>query len=240
MTDDHGADVNTWVNVVRRARLHPTTKLIALFLASYANGDGTQIYPGVALLAVQSRHGYRTVQAELKRLRDLGLIEPMPRTGMPRTSPTRYRLILAADVLELVDVPTPAAEKAAAEKLIIRYRGRHRPKKTARSPDGAQTGDCTQWGDTTARNGQSPDQQECTAPSIDPPYTGDPPGANAAPGTDDAAGEGAGFPFNPYLRGGNPVQVRARGRETQDSPKKKDQDPQWLEFLAARARGDLP
>lgn len=157
---DIGADVNTWINVVRRSRLHATTKLIALLLASYASPDGTSVYPGVARLAIQSRKSYRTVQAELRRLRAIGLVEKLPRSGLPRSFAVPYRLILGPDVLEKADVPTPATEDAAVENLKARYRGRHRPKKSARNLDDVQTDDCMQWDDTTARNGQLADQPQ--------------------------------------------------------------------------------
>lgn len=179
--DDPGASVNAWVNVVRRARLHETTKLIALLLASYASPDGTNIFPGVARLAVQSGHGYRTVQRHLAHLRTAGLIEPLPRRNTPRHFSTGYRLILAADLLDRIDVPTPATEDAAVDKLTSLFRGKHTA--TARHKDdvqsaredqpsglpdddsarrngGVQNDDCTPPDDTTARHVPHPDQQE--------------------------------------------------------------------------------
>lgn len=180
---DLGASVYEWVNVVRRARLHATTKLIALLLATYADPAGTRIYPGIARLAIQSGHGYRTVQRELARLRAMGLIERLPRAGARRGWSDGYRLILGEQLLEKVDVPTPAIEEAAVASLTARYRGKHR--KTARHPDGAQTppvdnpvdnpsaenstarhsygaqrDDCTPYEDATARHGQPADQAE--------------------------------------------------------------------------------
>src|SRR6266851_2612976 len=131
---DTGATVNSWVNVVRRAHLDETMKPIALLLASYANKDGTSIHPGVARLAVQSGKSYRTVQRVLARLRAIGLIEAMPRVKTPRGWKDGYRLILAADLLDKLDVPTPAAEDAAIEAIASRerervrkYRREHRP-----------------------------------------------------------------------------------------------------------------
>jgi len=114
---DPGADVNTWLNVVRRSRLARTTKYVALLLATYASPDGSNIYPGVARLAIQSGYAYKTVQVELQRLRAVGLIQAMPRRGMRRGWSTRYRLILSADLLDKVDVPMPATEDAAVEQL---------------------------------------------------------------------------------------------------------------------------
>src|SRR5260370_31570300 len=91
-------------------RCDATTTLVALLLASYADPDGTRIYAGVARLAIQGGLSYRTAQRELARLRAMGLIERMPRTGARRGWMACYRLILAADLLDRCDVPTPAAE----------------------------------------------------------------------------------------------------------------------------------
>lgn len=191
--EDIGADVNTWINVVRRSRLPATTKLIALLMASYADPDGTNIYPGVARLAIQSGHGYRTVQREQARLRAMGFVQSMPRRGLRRGWSTPYRLILAADLLEHVDVPSPATEDARIDELARRYRGRHRAKAstkqvlehvpngtTARSPDGVQFSDCTPWDDTTARHGQAADlQKEHQTLHVPPPET-NPPSAESS------------------------------------------------------------
>jgi hypothetical protein len=165
--DDDGATVNEWVNVIRRARLHATTKLVALLLASYADPDGTSIFPGVARLAVQTGLSYRTIQRELAGLRAMGLIAKMSRAGMPRAWSDPYRLTFAGHVLASVDIPTPAAEDSAVENLARQHRGRYRGKTTARHPDGAQTDDCTPWDDTTARHARTGDLQERPTPSID-------------------------------------------------------------------------
>jgi hypothetical protein len=172
---DIGADVNAWINVVRRARLDRTTKYLALLLATYASPDGTNIYPGVSRLAIQSGYSSRMVELALHRLRAVGLIQLMPRRGLRRGWSSCYRLILSPDLLNKVDVPTPATEDAQVEQLTIRRRGKHR-KKTARNPDCAQIDDCAQWDGATARNGQAADQQEARRtlhvplPKPNPPF----------------------------------------------------------------------
>ena len=155
--DDHGAKVNTWLGVVRRARCNATTKLIALLLASYADADGSRIYPGAARLAVQSGHSYRTVQRELAQLRAMGLIEAMPRAGQRRGWKSGYRLILAADLLDRCDVPTPATEDAAVGAVqsrerdrVRKHRGKHRrDDETTRHLDGAPVDNLSMDGTTT-------------------------------------------------------------------------------------------
>lgn len=115
--EDYGAGVNDWVNVVRRARLAPTTKLVALTLASYADPDGTKVFPGVARLVVQCRIRFSTARAGLADLRHAGLIERVRRGNRRRGQSDEYRLILAADLLERVDVPTPDEERAEIEQV---------------------------------------------------------------------------------------------------------------------------
>lgn len=117
MDDDIGAAVNDWVSVVRRARLGATAHSVAVTLATYANPDGSRVYPGVARLAVQCEIGYRSVRRALRKLRTVGLIEVVRRGNRRRGLSDEYRLILAADLLERVDVPTPEQERKAIEAI---------------------------------------------------------------------------------------------------------------------------
>lgn len=222
MAHDQGAAVNEWINVVRRARLPATTKLVALLVASYADPDGTNIYPGIARLAVQSGKGYRSVERALASMRAMQLIEKMPRAGMRRGWSARYRLILGADVLEKVDVMTPAAEELAAEGLRsldrMRHRGKHRRNgrqpvdnspqdgTTTRHPDGGQSDDHPPLGDPTTRHSKSADQPERHTPSIDLYLQGNPPtddGQVSMPRTGSGdAGESDDHPPDTYTRRG--------------------------------------
>lgn len=124
MTENHGASINDWVNVIRRATLSPNVKLVALMLASYADPDGTHIFPGNARLAVQCSLSYTTVQRAMATLRRKGLIERTRQGARRNGKSDEYRLILAADLLERCDVPTPAAERIAMEKIIAREHSR--------------------------------------------------------------------------------------------------------------------
>lgn len=117
MTEDYGAGVNEWVNVVRRAKLGATVKLVALTIASYADPDGTHVFPGVTRLAVQCELKYRTTQYALARLRKAGLIEVVRHGDRRGGKSDEYRLILAADLLERCDVPSPAAERLEIERV---------------------------------------------------------------------------------------------------------------------------
>lgn len=54
----------------------PTTQLVLMCLAYYAGVDGCNAFPSVARLARDSRLSERAVQKALKRLVELGVIEP--------------------------------------------------------------------------------------------------------------------------------------------------------------------
>lgn len=94
-----------WLDVVRRARLGRTTKAVAVMLATYANQDGTRVFPGIPRIAVVCEVGYNTAQRCLTDLREFGLIERVYRAGASGKA-DEYRLILADGVGERV--PTPA------------------------------------------------------------------------------------------------------------------------------------
>jgi len=64
-----------WKRIVKRAELPRTTKLIAGFLGDFANADGTDVRPGIELLADMAGVSDRTVKTHMKVLRDIGLIE---------------------------------------------------------------------------------------------------------------------------------------------------------------------
>lgn len=123
---DQSLTLRLWTDVVRRARLGRTTKAVALMLATYADNDGSRVFPGVARLAVDCELTYNVIQTALKSLRAAGLIEVV-RKAVRRRHADEYRLILADDVLDRIDVLTPAQIADAAEVLATQRRGRPRP-----------------------------------------------------------------------------------------------------------------
>ena len=62
MTEDDGATVRQWTDVVRRARLGRTTKLVAFLIANYADSNGTRVFPGIARLSIEAELTYNVVQ----------------------------------------------------------------------------------------------------------------------------------------------------------------------------------
>lgn len=66
-----------WERIIRRVVMPSNlraTKLVALMLATYADGDGTSIYPGTERLADSCQLGRSTVSESLRWLRESFLI----------------------------------------------------------------------------------------------------------------------------------------------------------------------
>ena len=68
-----------WERIVRRARIGPTRKLVALMAATYSDRDGSRVRPGVDLLAADTDKSTRTVKRALADLRSLCLLCPILR-----------------------------------------------------------------------------------------------------------------------------------------------------------------
>jgi DNA-binding transcriptional ArsR family regulator len=147
ITDDIGATVGHWNELVRRARLGGELKKAALVFSSYANADGTRVFCGVARLAVDCECSHRTAQRHLDKLRKVGLVELVRRGNRRRGLADEYRLILGSSLLDHVEIPSPAeyerliddvrqANKAKSER---NYR-RHHPTK-----DVDNSGSDTKW-----------------------------------------------------------------------------------------------
>lgn len=98
-----------WERLIRRAQLDPTTKYIALTLATYANGDGTRVKPGLARLMNVTGKSRATIGRALAQLRDLGFIEytfQASRDGRKGTA-DEYRLTVPPDIIERIPMLDP-------------------------------------------------------------------------------------------------------------------------------------
>jgi hypothetical protein len=140
----------TWVDVVRRARLGRTTKGVALLLATYADNDGSRVFPGVATASVAAEVDYKTAKRAIADLVKAGLLEVVGDRTRKAGSATEYRLVLAEDVLERIDVLTPAAFELEA----ARRRGANR-RTGARAPrsDASVRGSAAPVVESTTGNG---------------------------------------------------------------------------------------
>lgn len=127
MTDSIGAGVRDWTLVVRRAQLGRTTKAVAILLATYADSDGTRVRPGIARIAIELEIGYNTAKAAMAELRTAGLIECVHKATR-RGESDEYRLIMAADLLDRIEVWSPGQVSVAIERTKAQKRGKHRSK----------------------------------------------------------------------------------------------------------------
>jgi hypothetical protein len=126
--------VAEWTRLVRRARLGRTVKAIAVIIASYADYEtGLRVHPGVARLAVEAEVTYNVAKSGLAKLRDAGLIE-LVKPARTRGASDEYRLILADDLLDRVDVLTPGQVTVESEKIRAARRGKYRPRDDGPDP----------------------------------------------------------------------------------------------------------
>lgn len=124
--DSRSATVRDWTDVVRRSRLGRTTKAVALALATYADADGTRVFPGIARLAFDCELGYNVIQECMAKLRGFQLIE-LVRAGARRGDSDEYRLTIPEDLMSRVAVPSPTQARKEIEAIRDRRRGRHKP-----------------------------------------------------------------------------------------------------------------
>jgi hypothetical protein len=121
-TGDPGVK-NEWQAVIRAAVLSSSEKLVAHTLATYANPDGSSIFPGIARLAIETKLSYRTVQRALKKLRDVGLIQKV-RYGASRLGQSdEYRLVPIGEAEVMCEVRNPAQTKLAMKRIAESQRG---------------------------------------------------------------------------------------------------------------------
>lgn len=131
-----GVDLGRWNELIRRARIGRERKLVALVFSSYAATDGTSIYCGVARLAVDCEIGYSTARRYLAWLREVGLIELVRRGNRKRGRSDEYRLILAPDLLEHLDLPDPTTYKDLRDGMLGANRAGQKRRRNQRSPGG--------------------------------------------------------------------------------------------------------
>ena len=78
---------------VWHSNLHPDLKPLAAALADIGNDDGTSIYPSVAYMAWLLGRSSRSVQINLAKLRDMGVLAVVAGGKGGRYKSTEYRLI---------------------------------------------------------------------------------------------------------------------------------------------------
>lgn len=120
--DDRGISVGAWMDLVRRARVSKELKLAMLVFGSYADADGTNIFCGIARLAVDCDVSHKTASRYLSWMREVGFVELVARGNRRRGLSDRYRLILDPALQGRIDLPDPDQYK----KLIGEIAGAKR------------------------------------------------------------------------------------------------------------------
>jgi hypothetical protein len=97
----HGCARYEWERIVRRVRMPGPTKCVAFALATYANADGTSIYPGNERLTAVACYSDKAVRSALEWLRRGYLIDRVREgsRGGRRGLADEYRLIVPSDLL---------------------------------------------------------------------------------------------------------------------------------------------
>jgi len=128
--DREAADVRHWHRVVRRLRLGPRAtglRSTMLTLATYANPDGSRVFPSVETLALDTEQSTRTIKRHLKLLREryrlIGLVSRgggRSRGGLTSV----YQLTVPTDMLEnaafeLLDPDYATSTPATVEEPVV-------------------------------------------------------------------------------------------------------------------------
>jgi biotin operon repressor len=94
-----------WERVILQVQMPPTTKLVALALATFANRHGENAHPGNRRLALALGISERTVERQLFWLRECGLLMQTfhGSSGGRRRLASVYRLAIAEDLPNYVE-----------------------------------------------------------------------------------------------------------------------------------------
>jgi hypothetical protein len=108
--------------LIRRAHLHPTTKLVALHVMTYANfDDGKEIFPGEELIAEELGRTQRCIREHLKILRDLQILVRVRHNSGQRGVYDEYWLSWPLDI-EKVSFRPPRGDNPLPSVRLFRRR----------------------------------------------------------------------------------------------------------------------
>jgi hypothetical protein len=99
-----------WERIVRRIVMPERVKFLALLLATFADGDGSRIRPGLDQIAAMMGRSKATTKRNMAVLRsEYGLLEEIARGGGrgARGRASEYRLVVPEDLLERVELLDP-------------------------------------------------------------------------------------------------------------------------------------
>lgn len=251
MSPQDAANVRDWYDIldrvrfgslpsrVRKGRSPHTIRLVAQRLARYADPDGTKARPGLVRLAAVLEMDYATTKDCVAVLRDLGLIRLVKASGRPGRS-NEYELAVPAELLDRVDVWSPAQLELTirrnADKTKGRYRSADPPRKTdlqgSTTPAGTSTDTepagvndpCTPVEETHLQGQTTPADE--AAPATPAGVISPPNEAPAGVISPDLQGQSAPLTYqrplpNPYLPTDHDVRTAVTGPRARDP----EQDP---------------
>jgi len=177
MDGQENARWRDWVNILGRVRFGTQKiagrtisgtmiKAVGGRLAEYGSPDGTEVRPGIARIAVDLESSHTTVRNAIKVLERVGLLR-LVSPGTRRRA-ALYRLIIGAELIESVELWSPARHALEVKHVADQYRGHTSnadstgvsdedetptPQESALSPDDHQNADSSGVGNS--RNADS-------------------------------------------------------------------------------------
>jgi hypothetical protein len=157
-----------WEQIILRARLNgvipaeknrgavsgTTFRAVALTWASHADGlTGGDMFPGDATLAVEAETSLKTVKAVKAKLIELGLVRRTATGARRAHGRDTWQLTLPTDLLDLLEVLTPAAVKVAAGRIADTNR------RSRTGSTGPHTGEAVQGPPDSTHDAANTDEQ---------------------------------------------------------------------------------
>lgn len=96
-----------WERVIRRVRLPVSVKGTALFLATYADGDGGRVRPGNERLMRVTGSSDKTIRRHVHMLLDSGLLVKTRHGNRHAGQANEYQLSVPADIVSRLDMMDP-------------------------------------------------------------------------------------------------------------------------------------
>ncbi|MGH3190003.1 MAG: hypothetical protein ACRDOL_22610 [Streptosporangiaceae bacterium] len=115
------AAVNEWVPVWRRVIAEPSVKNVGLHAASYADPDGTNIFPGILRMANVTGLSERAVRDAFSFIRESGLMHRCSKGSAAgrRGFSDEYRLTIPLDIFARVQMLTPEEEYPDEDRPVL-------------------------------------------------------------------------------------------------------------------------
>jgi hypothetical protein len=92
---------STWINLVLRMNIPPQRKAVAFALSSFANPDGTRVFPGQGKVADMANLHETNARKHIKALVAAGMLIVVKRGGGRGGATNSYRLARPADITTL-------------------------------------------------------------------------------------------------------------------------------------------